>query len=107
MNAACLPISLCAARRAGKNCNKAHKRIAGASNALLKGVRMADKGFVEQVEGKVKEAIGNMTGDTGEKAEGMLEQAVGKAKEMAVDAKDAAEEIGQKVGEKIQDALDK
>lgn len=47
-----------------------------------------------------------MTGDSGTKAEGMFEQAVGKAKEMVADAKDVAEEVGQKVGDKIQEVLD-
>lgn len=66
---------------------------------------MEDKGFVDQVAGKAKEVAGNVTGDSGTKAEGMFEQAVGKAKEMAADAKDVAEEVGQKVGDKIQEVL--
>ena len=68
---------------------------------------MADKGVVDKVEGKAKEVAGDVTGDKQTKAEGVLEQAVGKAKEVASDVADAAQEVGEKVGEKIQDVLDK
>ena len=62
---------------------------------------MADKGFVDQAEGKIKEVAGNVTGDEGTKAEGVLEQAVGKAKEVAADVKDAAVEVGEKIQEAV------
>ena len=41
---------------------------------------MVDKGFTDQLKGKNKEIVGDLTGDTVTKAEGWLEQGVGKTK---------------------------
>lgn len=41
---------------------------------------MVDKGFTDQLKGKTKEIVGDLTGDTVTKAEGWLEQGVGKTK---------------------------
>ena len=51
---------------------------------------MTDKGFTDQV--KVKETVGNITGDSSTKAEGIIDQTVGKAKEIVSDVKDVARE---------------
>lgn len=60
---------------------------------------MADKGFIDQVKGKVKETTGQITGDDTLKAEGFVEQAIGKAKETAADVKDAAQEVAEKAAD--------
>lgn len=57
---------------------------------------MEDKGFLDQVRGKVKETAGDVTGDKSMKAEGILEQVIGKAKEVTSDIKDAAEGLVDK-----------
>ena len=44
---------------------------------------MTDKGFTDKVKGKAKEVVGEVTNDDSTKAEGLLDQAVGKAKEIA------------------------
>ncbi|BFK20255.1 CsbD family protein [Mediterraneibacter glycyrrhizinilyticus] len=54
---------------------------------------MTDKGFTDQVKGKVKETVGNITGDSSTKTEGIIDQSVGKAKEIASDVKDVAREV--------------
>ena len=54
---------------------------------------MTDKGFTDQVKGKVKETVGNITGDSSTKAEGIIDQSVGIAKEIASDVKDVASEV--------------
>ena len=54
---------------------------------------MTDKGFTDQVKGKVKETVGNITGDSSTKAEGIIDQSGGKAKEIASDVKDVAREV--------------
>ena len=41
---------------------------------------MVDKGFTDQLKGKTKEIVGDLTGDTVTKVEGWLEQGVGKTK---------------------------
>ncbi len=46
------------------------------------------EGMLDQAKGKVKEGVGNATGDDQTKGEGMLDQAKGKAKEAMGDAKD-------------------
>ncbi|MFE2011230.1 CsbD family protein [Streptomyces sp. NPDC059491] len=50
---------------------------------------MADKGRMDKVKGKAKEAVGKATGNDRMKAEGKMDQAEGKAKEAVSDAKDA------------------
>lgn len=54
---------------------------------------MTDKGFTDQVKGKVKETVGNITGDSSTKTDGMIDQTVGKAKEIASDIKYVAQEV--------------
>ena len=44
---------------------------------------MSEKGTVESAKGKVKETVGKVTGDSQKKAEGLLDQVVGKTKEVA------------------------
>ena len=63
---------------------------------------MTDKGFTDKVKGKAKVVVGEVTNDDATKAEGLLDQAVGKAKEIASDVKDVASELV----EKAKDALD-
>lgn len=41
---------------------------------------MVDKGLTDQLKGKTKKIVGDLTGDTVTKAEGWLEQGVGKTK---------------------------
>ncbi|GGZ89196.1 CsbD family protein [Streptomyces subrutilus] len=50
---------------------------------------MADKGGMDKVKGKAKEAAGKATGNDRMKAEGKMDQAKGKAKESVADAKDS------------------
>ena len=54
---------------------------------------MADRGFTDQLKGKAKEVIGEVTGDDRIKAKGLAEQVIGKAKEVAADVKDAMEDV--------------
>lgn len=48
---------------------------------------MLDKGTADKVKGKAKEVTGDVTGDNKKKAEGLVDQAVGKAKAAAEDIK--------------------
>lgn len=61
------------------------------------------EGKLDQVVGGLKEAAGKVTGDKKTEAEGFVEKAAGKAKELAEDAKGAVE--GAVEG--IKDALGK
>ena len=63
---------------------------------------MTDKGFTDKVKGKAKEVVGEVTNDDSKKAEGILEQVVGKTKEVASNVKDVATELV----EKAKDAID-
>ena len=45
----------------------------------------------DQAKGAVKEGLGKVTGDNKTKAEGVVENTVAKAKEVAEDAKEAVE----------------
>lgn len=47
-----------------------------------------DQGMVDQLKGKVKETVGDVTGDNSTKYGGKLDQAKGKAREGLADAKD-------------------
>lgn len=62
---------------------------------------MTDKGFTDQVKGKAKEVAGDITGDNARKAEGLLDQAVGKAKEAVSGVKDVVDEVSDKAKEKM------
>ena len=60
-----------------------------------------DKGFTDQVKGKAKENVGDITGDKSTKSEGLLDQAVGKVKEVVADVKDVIDEVTDKAKEKM------
>ncbi len=62
---------------------------------------MTDKGFTDQVKGKAKENVGDITGDKSTKSEGLLDQAVGKVKEVVADVKDVIDEVTDKAKEKM------
>jgi uncharacterized protein YjbJ (UPF0337 family) len=62
---------------------------------------MSDKGTVDKLKGKVEEVAGTVTGDNKKKAEGLLNQAIGKVKETASDVKEAVEDGVEKIKEKI------
>lgn len=67
---------------------------------------MTDKGTSDKIKGKVKETVGDLTGDKSTKAEGVLVQAVGKAKEVANDVKETTEEVVENVKDKTEDVLE-
>ncbi|AQP52908.1 CsbD family protein [Vagococcus penaei] len=62
---------------------------------------MTDRGFTDKVKGKAKEVAGDITNDREKKAEGLADQAVGKAKEMSSNAKDTADELVDKAKKKL------
>lgn len=64
---------------------------------------MADKGFTDQMKGKVKEVAGDISGDDKLKSEGIIDQAIGKAKEVISSVKDTTEEIIEKTKQKLEE----
>ena len=56
---------------------------------------MSDNGTFDRIAGKAKEAAGKVTGNKDTETEGKLQQAEGKIKEVAEDAKDAIKACGQ------------
>ena len=62
---------------------------------------MYDKGTDDKLKGKAEEVAGTVTGDNKKKAEGLLNQAIGKVKETASDVKEAVEDGVEKIKEKI------
>ncbi len=62
---------------------------------------MVDNGLKDTIKGKAKDVAGTVTGDDKKKAEGMLDQAIGKVKEVAADAKEKAEDVIEDVKEKF------
>ena len=62
---------------------------------------MTDKGTVDKLKGKAEEIAGTVTGDDKKKAEGLMNQAIGKVKETASDVKEAIEDGVEKIKEKI------
>ena len=57
---------------------------------------MEDRGTLDKVKGRIKEAAGDLVGDHKLEAEGNLDQAKGKAKETAANIKDAARDAADK-----------
>lgn len=68
---------------------------------------MTDKGFADQVKGKIKETVGDVTKDSSLKADGLVDQVVGKTKEVVSDVKDAVVEIAEKAKDAINSNKDK
>ncbi|GGI65246.1 CsbD family protein [Enterococcus alcedinis] len=62
---------------------------------------MTDKGTGDKIKGKAKEVAGDVTGNDKMKAEGMFDQALGKVKEVAADAKDKVEEVSKEIKHKL------
>ena len=62
---------------------------------------MSDKGTVDKLKSKAEEIAGTVTGDDKKKAEGLMNQAIGKVKETASDVKEAIEDGVEKIKEKI------
>ncbi|MEG0250259.1 MAG: CsbD family protein [Peptostreptococcus sp.] len=63
---------------------------------------MADKGLKDKAKGKVKKTAGSISGNKKMKAEGVLDEISGKAKEIASEVKDATEDAVDKVKEKVE-----
>jgi uncharacterized protein YjbJ (UPF0337 family) len=55
------------------------------------------KGNLDKLTGKVKEAVGNVTGNPELEAEGKLQQVKGAAQDSLGHAKDAGESLGESV----------
>ncbi len=64
------------------------------------------KAAVKKVEGNVQEAVGNVTGDSEDKAVGQAKQASGKVREGIEDAKDAIVDKAKQVSHKVHDAVE-
>lgn len=56
----------------------------------------------DQVKGRVKEAVGSLTGDAATKREGRTDRLAGEAKEKVGDASDKIEEVIDKAKDAIQ-----
>jgi uncharacterized protein YjbJ (UPF0337 family) len=66
----------------------------------VKGVVMENK---DQVKGKAKQAVGDLTGNEDLKKEGKADERAGKVKEFLGDVKDKAEDQVDKVKDKVKD----
>ena len=64
-------------------------------------------GKTDQVKGKVKEAVGSLTGDQDLKSEGKADRRAGEAKEKLDHAQDKVEEAIDKAKGKAEEAIDK
>lgn len=58
------------------------------------------KGKIDQAKGRVKEAVGDLTGNEKLEAEGKIDQAKGKVKEVVEDAGKAVDEAAKKIKDK-------
>jgi uncharacterized protein YjbJ (UPF0337 family) len=61
----------------------------------------------DQVKGKVKEAVGSLTGDKDLESEGKADRRAGEAKEKVADAKGATEKVIDKAEDKVGEVIDK
>lgn len=61
---------------------------------------MADKGKMDQIKGKAKEAAGKVTGSDRMKAEGKTDQAKGKAKEALSETEERARGVQDSLRDK-------
>jgi len=64
-------------------------------------------GKTDQMKGKAKEAVGDLTGNKDLKSEGEADRRAGEAKEKVGHAKDKVEEVIEKVEHKAGEVIDK
>ena len=64
------------------------------------------KAAVQKTEGKGQEFVGEVTGDSEDKAAGKAKQAAGRVKEGIEDAKDSVVDAARKVSDKVHDAVE-
>jgi uncharacterized protein YjbJ (UPF0337 family) len=64
-------------------------------------------GKSDQLKGKAKEAVGDLTGNKDLKSEGKADRRAGEAKEKVGHAKDKVEEVIENVGHKVEEVVDK
>jgi uncharacterized protein YjbJ (UPF0337 family) len=64
-------------------------------------------GKTDQVKGRAKEAVGDLTGDKDLKSEGKADRRAGEAKEKLDDAKDKVQEVIDKADDKVEEVMDK
>jgi len=64
-------------------------------------------GKTDQVKGKVKEAVGSLTGDKDLESEGKADRRAGEVKEKVDHAQDKVEEVIDKAKGKAEEAIDK
>jgi len=58
------------------------------------------RGTLEETKGEIKQGVGDLTGDDQLKAEGLLDEAMGKAQQLLGDIKDKIEDIGDDLEKK-------
>ncbi|MGZ6854974.1 MAG: CsbD family protein [Mycobacteriaceae bacterium] len=61
----------------------------------------------DQVKGKVKEAVGSLTGDKDLESEGKADRRAGEAKEKVGKAKDKVEDVIDTAKDKVEEVIDK
>jgi len=64
-------------------------------------------GKSDQIKGKAKEAVGDLTGNKDLKSEGKADRRAGEAKEKVGHAKEKVEEVVENVGHKVEEVVDK
>jgi uncharacterized protein YjbJ (UPF0337 family) len=64
-------------------------------------------GKTDQVKGRVKEAVGSLTGDKDLESEGKADRRAGETKEKVANAKDKVEEVIDKAGETVDGVIAK
>lgn len=61
----------------------------------------------EQIKGRAKETVGNLTGDEDLEAEGKADRHAGEAKQKVEEAKEKVEELVDAVKDKVEGLIDK
>ncbi len=64
------------------------------------------EGTIDEIKGRAKSAIGNVTGDDKLKASGEIDQVTGKAKQAVGDLKDKAGHVLEDIGRAIREDRD-
>ena len=63
-------------------------------------------GTTDDIKGRAKEAVGDLTDDSDLKNEGRADRASGKAKNVIDDVKDKADDLVDKLNDKVKDKRD-
>jgi uncharacterized protein YjbJ (UPF0337 family) len=100
-------VRLCRASDAGVTLKSVFATIQARHGVQRRRRSRVMAGKADQMKGKAKEAVGDLTGNKDLKSEGKADRRAGEVKEKVGHVKDKVEEVIENVGHKVEEVVDK